>query len=160
MIHSSGPEVWFGDDEWFSLKKKRWEITAEGRFMEFTCTCMSNFHIWNHLINIINKQSPGRFSLTYSVSERTILRWRANISLARTVLFQEIDVKCTEMTGDTGTWAASNETSLWFLKSANWMSTAVKDSAVCDHIHFTKVTVVTRYFQEQKDRERRSTYCP
>ena len=89
---------------------------AKRRFMEFACTCMSNSHVLNHLA--INKQSPGLFSLTYRVSERTILLWKANISLARTALFQELDVKCTQTTGDTSTWTTNNQTFPRFLKSA------------------------------------------
>lgn len=48
-----------------------------------------------------------------------ILLWKANISLARTALSQELDVKSAQTTGDASTWTTTNQTSPWFLKSAN-----------------------------------------
>lgn len=78
-------------------KNRRGEIAVKRTFLEFTFTSMSNSHVLNHLA--IDKQSPGLFSLTYRVSERIILLQKANISLARTALFQEPDAKCTQITG-------------------------------------------------------------
>lgn len=48
-----------------------------------------------------------------------ILLWEADISLAGTALFQELDVKPAQTTGDASTRTTTNQTSPWFLKSAH-----------------------------------------